>query len=413
MVLDGTLSGRRTPLRPLTATLDRYPANPADRMMVRSSSVPPAQAGLDFSSLLSLSSRLVAFHFCQIDDNASCHVPEIVHSIAAQLTQSVSQYADYLNIHPDVATLVSLNSCFQDPVAAMRKGILAPLTELRSQKSIDINDIFVIVIDGLGDAEYHRADHGDTVASFLLKVIKLFPPWLKFVCTVRSSHLDLVNSFKWPIINLDQLATNECIHRDIESYVMYRARTSDDLMNNIAMDSYDFAAFGKFSSYLETLSNGCLLYCKLVLDLIEQGHLVLKSTNYRILPMNLSEVFLLMTNLRFPTVRSFERMLPVLNVCLASLYPLTGEQLYDVVSAGTVPLHQQHQQATFSSSSSSSSSLGNTGTKEEFTQRLLPLCPSLLFCRQDGKYVFTHNALREWFIGRRERQSSKFQCDIQ
>ena len=110
----------------------------------------------------------------------------------------------------------------------------------------------------------------------------------------------------------------------MQVYINHRISTSADIRNNISMNgSMELQAQVKFCAHLQTLSRGCFLYCKLLLDLIEKGHLVLKSSNYKILPVNLSEIFLLLFNLKFPTIRSFEKLCVILNVCLASLYPLT------------------------------------------------------------------------------------------
>ena len=107
-------------------------------------------------------------------------------------------------------------------------------------------------------------------------------------------------------------------------YINHRINTSADIRNNISMNgNMELQTQVKFCAHVQTLSRGCFLYCKLLLDLIEKGHLVLKSTNYKILPVNLSEIFLLLFNLKFPTIRSFEKLCVILNVCLASLYPLT------------------------------------------------------------------------------------------
>lgn len=38
--------------------------------------------------LKSLASRVVAYHFCQADNNSTCLIPEFVHSLAAQLCQA-------------------------------------------------------------------------------------------------------------------------------------------------------------------------------------------------------------------------------------------------------------------------------------------------------------------------------------
>ena len=40
------------------------------------------------SCLKDLSSKVVAYHFCQADNAPTCLVPEFVHSIAAQLSQA-------------------------------------------------------------------------------------------------------------------------------------------------------------------------------------------------------------------------------------------------------------------------------------------------------------------------------------
>lgn len=42
----------------------------------------------------SLATRVVAYHFCQADNNSTCLIPEFVHSLAAQLCQ-----APQLNIY--------------------------------------------------------------------------------------------------------------------------------------------------------------------------------------------------------------------------------------------------------------------------------------------------------------------------
>lgn len=47
----------------------------------------------------------------------------------------------------------------------------------------------IILIDGLNEAEFHKPDYGDTIASFITKIITKFPPWLKLVVTVRVNLL--------------------------------------------------------------------------------------------------------------------------------------------------------------------------------------------------------------------------------
>ena len=70
------------------------------------------------------------------------------------------------------------------------QGILEPLTHLERSGKISMG-LGIIVIDGLCEAEHHRPDYGDTIASFFCKQINNFPSWLKVVVTVRSSLSDI------------------------------------------------------------------------------------------------------------------------------------------------------------------------------------------------------------------------------
>lgn len=46
---------------------------------------------------------------------------------------------------------------------------------------------YIILIDGLNEAEFHKPDYGDTLSSFISKIISKFPPWLKLIVTVRAN----------------------------------------------------------------------------------------------------------------------------------------------------------------------------------------------------------------------------------
>ena len=125
---------------------------------------------------------------------------------------------------------------------------------------------------------------------------------------------------------------------------------------------------------LVELSRGNFLYMKLVLDLIEARRLTLKSSTFSVLPNNMDELFAMLSNLQYASQAAFERVRPILSVCLASLYPLRDEQIYQAVCAGCID-----------------SSL----SQEEFTVRLQSI-GSLLTRRVDGRRVFLHPSYREW-----------------
>ena len=56
------------------------------------------------------------------------------------------------------------------------------------------------------------------------------------------------------------------------------------------------------------VARGCFLYVKMVLDLLERGHLVIKSSSFNVLPLSLAEIFLLEFNLKFPSARAFQKV---------------------------------------------------------------------------------------------------------
>ena len=142
-----------------------------------------------------LSSCTVAYHFCQADNSPTCLVAEFVHSLAAQLSQApqLSSYHHLLQSDKDVREKLNINSCHTNPGQALNEGVLQPLSQLYEKGKIS-NSLAIILIDGLCEAEQHRPDYGDTLATFLVKHCHLFPPWLKIVCTLRSSMTDIVNN---------------------------------------------------------------------------------------------------------------------------------------------------------------------------------------------------------------------------
>lgn len=278
-----------------------------------------------------LASQVVAYHYCQADNAYTCLVPEFVHNVAALLCRSphLVAYREQLLREPHLQSILSLRSCVQDPLASFRRGVLEPLDALYKERKINSEEDLIILIDGLNEAEFHKPDYGDTIVSFLTKTINKFPPWLKLVVTVRTTLQEITNALPFHRISLDSLEDNDAIDQDLQGYILHRIHSSPEIQNNISLNGkMDNTTFGKLSAHLKALSQGSYLYLKLTFDLIEKGYLVLKSSSYKVVPVNLAEVYLLQCNMRFPTQSSFERALPLLNVAVASLHPLNDEQIY-------------------------------------------------------------------------------------
>nr|XP_045014726.1 protein TANC2 isoform X3 [Jaculus jaculus] len=338
-----------------------------------------------------LASQVVAYHYCQADNAYTCLVPEFVHNVAALLCRSpqLTAYREQLLQEPHLQSMLSLRSCVQDPMASFRRGVLEPLENLHKERKIPDED-FIILIDGLNEAEFHKPDYGDTIVSFLSKMIGKFPSWLKLIVTVRTSLQEITKLLPFHRIFLDRLEENEAIDQDLQAYILHRIHSSSEIQNNISLNGkMDNTTFGKLSSHLKTLSQGSYLYLKLTFDLIEKGYLVLKSSSYKVVPVSLSEVYLLQCNMKFPTQSSFDRVMPLLNVAVASLHPLTDEHIFQAINAGSIE---------------------GTLEWEDFQQRMENLS-MFLIKRRDMTRMFVHPSFREWLIWREEGEKTKFLCD--
>ncbi|XP_012826465.1 protein TANC1 isoform X3 [Xenopus tropicalis] len=351
----------------------------------------PEHQRLMDDSLKHLASKVVAYHYCQADNTYTCLVPEFVHSVAALLCRShqLSAYRELLIKEPHLQSMLSLRSCVQDPIAAFRRGILEPLSSLRRERKIPEEE-FIFLVDGLNEAEFHKPDYGDTVASFLAKIISSFPPWMKLIMTVRTNFQEITSLLPLSKISLDDFPDNKDICNDLSAYIQYRYSTSQEIMNNISLNGKtDVNTIGKLSDHLVMRSQGSYLYLKLTLDLFEKGHLVIKSSSYKVVPVSVSELYLLQCNMKFMTNSAFEKALPILNMALASLHPMTDEQIFQAINAGSI--YGEH-------------------SWKDFQQRMETLS-SFLIKRRDKTRMFCHPSFREWLVWRADGESAQFLCE--
>ncbi|KAG9477228.1 hypothetical protein GDO78_002557 [Eleutherodactylus coqui] len=342
-------------------------------------------------SLKHLASKVVAYHYCQADNTYTCLVPEFVHSIAALLCRShqLTAYRDLLIREPHLQSMLSLRSCVQDPLTAFRRGVLEPMANLRRERKIPEEEL-IILVDGLNEAEFHKPDYGDTIASFISKIVPSFPSWMNLILTVRSNFQEITSSLPLSKISLDDFPENKDLYNDLAAYIQYRHSTSQEIANNISLNGKtDATSFSKLCDHLVTRSQGSYLYLKLTLDLFERGHLVIKSSSYKVVPVSVSELYLLQCNMKFMTNSAFEKALPILNLSLASLHPMTDEQIFQAINAGSV--YGEH-------------------NWKDFQQRM-ELLSCFLIKRRDKTRMFCHPSFREWLVWRADGESAQFLCE--
>lgn len=304
----------------------------------------------------STADAVAVYHFCQIENQIACTLADFLRNFVATLiyNPNFTSYREYLASRRDLLEYLSIGELCKDPATAFRLICTDPLNELKKCNKISTADRnYLILIDSLDEAEYHRPEFGHSIASFLVKYAEsLFPSWMKLILTVKTNFLDHLKGMKLHKINLDNFVMDEKVYADAANYVRLRINDSNGVIRrNVSCVSNKAQNVGvgpgngsdsnicpstRFANHLVTIAKGNFLYVKLTLNLIEKNHLIMKGANYNVLPVNLSEVFLLLFNLKFPTVSAFERAAPILNVMLASLYPLTAKQIFEAVNSGFV-----------------------------------------------------------------------------
>ena len=97
---------------------------------------------------------------------------------------------------------------------------------------------------------------------------------------------------------------DERLAKDMTDYISHRVRRSAPLQANITPSSgqkpdlNSTTPESRITQFLVSSAGGCFLYVKMTLDLLERGHLVVKSSSFNVLPVSLAQIFLLEFNLR-------------------------------------------------------------------------------------------------------------------
>jgi len=107
-----------------------------------------------------------------------------------------------------------------------------------------MSDSCLILVDSLNEAEFHKPDYGDTIASFLVRHASKFPSWLKLVVVCQTVLQDIVRPLPFHHIVIDRAGSssgvgggNDAVIRDMQEYIHHRLQSSTALRSNVAMIS--------------------------------------------------------------------------------------------------------------------------------------------------------------------------------
>lgn len=296
---------------------------------------------------------VLASHFCQIENQNSCVLADFLLNIIAQTTR----HPAFTHYHEKLLTFqqeLCRREFLIDPVEKFRKLFTNILQDLHRQNKLGLTNSvglrhLLLLVDGLDEAEFYKPEYGLSIAGFLVQhAHTLMPDFVKLVMTVRSSNLDLLKgALRLHKINLDDTQMDERVFCDSVEYAKMRISDKSSLRKNISSPSFSSGkqlksqksiednteAIARFLDHFVPQTAGNFLYMKLVLDLLERGDLLLKGANFKALPLDLAETFLLLMNLKFSMSKAVEKIMPILNVMTASLRTMTADELFSVLNA--------------------------------------------------------------------------------
>ena len=294
------------------------------------SSVSSTLKSRNYEWFKAIASRIIAYHNSRIFSASTCMLPEFTKNIATHLYTSplLNFYSEILQEDGELLELLhSKDACVSvDPVELFRKIIINPLKRV----VISSEECFIIAIDGIDEADFHRNEGGESITWLLKQVHSEIPSWLRFILT--SSSYPALCDLPVRTIDIDDAEVDQRVNRDGRLLVDYRITICPRLEQKFR-DFHDLDPGTDIANELVLRSQGNQLYLQLILDLLEQDKIHLEACNLSLLPNNLSQLYLLLLNIHFSTISQFNEISDILSILIASLRPLDFDDLLNILNA--------------------------------------------------------------------------------
>ncbi|CAG0901586.1 unnamed protein product, partial [Cyprideis torosa] len=280
-----------------------------------------------------LRKRLLAYHFCQNQEVRSLCLTNFILSLVHQLKNSeiLPGYREIVESSPDIQAALNPRECDRDPDEAFRKAILYPLIELKPPGKCS----FVLVdnVDSTLDpsrfiegsrrfSSYGGPGGSRNIAELLANHHHLFPQWLLLVCSARRHSRIVTKLFTgFRKITLDDQRKAHVI-KDAQQYILSRLQQDEAVRAHLSRETAEML------NQLHIKSNGCFLYLEKVLDGVGENFINLREI--RDIPGTLNGLYLWLSQRLF-TRKQFQKILPLVNTVLASLHPLSVDELRDCI----------------------------------------------------------------------------------
>ncbi|XP_075054536.1 uncharacterized protein LOC142140669 [Mixophyes fleayi] len=262
-----------------------------------------------------LSSRVLAYHFCQAHTHASLNPHLFIQSLAQQLRHSplISGYRGE----------TSTETCKGDLNELFKRVVLFPLEAVPPP-----SQNLLLLVDSVDEtcccchSDGSAAESRCSIAELLANHCELLPPWLLLVCSARRLNKSVTRMFTgFRRLCLDDLRKAHIVH-DVQQYILCRLDKEEALRQHLTLDTAEML------NQLHIKSNGCFLYLERVLDGVSEGFIVLREIRH--IPGTLNGLYLWLCQRLF-SGRQFCQVQTLLNVILASSSSVLPAELHKAV----------------------------------------------------------------------------------
>ncbi|KAL8617064.1 hypothetical protein ACOMHN_014235 [Nucella lapillus] len=312
-----------------------------------------------------LSSRMLAYHFCQAHDVDTLSLVTFIRGVVQQAANSllVPGYKEKIQ-EPAIQRLLDPSECERNPDEAFKQAFLLPL-----QSSPPPAHNLMILVDSIDESYLQsvneRTTCSRTIAELLAAHHTLVPQWLLLVCSSRKQSKSVTRMFTgFRKISLDDLRKSHIV-RDVQQYILCRLDQEEGLRQHLSRDTAEML------NQLHIKSNGCFLYLEKVLDGVAENFIMLREV--REIPGTLNGLYLWLCQRLFVR-KQFAKIQPILNLLLAASRPLRSDVVYGCMLTRSPNLSQ-----------------------EEFERRM-KLMSKILTDGKGGEKILFHHSFAEWLL---------------
>jgi hypothetical protein len=313
-----------------------------------------------------LSGNIIAYHFCEADNQQSLDVSEFIRNLALQLCkhEKLANYKQHYN-SSDIQNLAEKEHKNEDIINIFKKVIVDPLKACEVE-----NQRLLLIVDSIDESLFEGSSSDTdviTICSLLVIALQqnLLPPWLRLIITARRQSRDVMKMFSGlKKITLDDLKKSYIV-KDVQQYILDRLDVEPALRKHLTRDTAE-----QFN-LLHVKSNGCILYLEQILDNVIKGVLTIEDVSD--IPGTLNGLYLWLCQRLFTEDVYNTRLRPILETFLAAKQNLSFDDLFNIIR------------------------LVNDGVDEKDVHDTLDTLSPVLV-EEDGSYHFLHHSFSEWLI---------------